>query len=132
VRQLPKGAGISYGSTFHLKEDTTVGVVGMGYADGLPRLLSNRGWGYAQGRCLPFLGRVCMDMVMVDLGKNGTHRVGDWITILGNGKTGAMTAGDVAGMAGTIPYEILCLLGRRSPRFFLEDPMTETPFHEDP
>lgn len=132
VRQLPKGAGISYGSTFHLKEDTTVGVVGMGYADGLPRLLSNRGWGYAQGRCLPFLGRVCMDMVMVDLGRNGTHRVGDWITILGNGKTGAMTAGDVAGMAGTIPYEILCLLGRRSPRFFLEDPMTETPFHEDP
>ncbi|MHB1562523.1 MAG: alanine racemase [Leptospirillum sp.] len=131
VRNLPRGSGISYGSTVRLQEDTTVGVVGMGYADGLPRLLSNRGWGYAQGRCLPFLGRVCMDMVMVNLGKGGGHRIGDWITILGNGKTGAMTAADVAGISGTIPYEILCLLGRRSPRFYHEDPMTEIPIHED-
>jgi len=132
VRQMAKGAGISYGSTFRLKENTTVGVVGMGYADGLPRLLSNKGWGYDQARCLPFLGRVCMDMVMVDLGRNGTHRLGDWVTILGDGKSGAMTAEDVAGMAGTIPYEILCLLGRRSPRFFLEDRKTETSFNENP
>ena len=132
VRSLPSGAGISYGSTVHLKESTTVGVAGMGYSDGLPRLLSNRGWGYSQGRCLPFLGRVCMDMVMLDLGKSVTHRIGDWITVLGNGKTGAMTAGDVAGISGTIPYEILCLLGRRSPRLYRNNPTTETSIDEDP
>ena len=132
VRSLPKGKGISYGSTFHLKKDTTVGVAGMGYADGLPRLLSNKGWAYSQGRCLPFLGRVCMDMVMLDLGESGTHQIGDWITVLGNGRSGAMTAWDVAGISGTIPYEILCLLGRRSPRVYLEDPRTEMPFHVDP
>ena len=132
VRSLPSGTGISYGSTIHLKESTTVGVAGMGYSDGLPRLLSNRGWAYSQGRVLPFLGRVCMDMVMLDLGKRGTRRIGDWVTVLGNGKTGAMTAGDVARISGTIPYEILCLLGRRSPRLYRENSTTETSIDEDP
>lgn len=73
-----------------------------------------------------------MDMVMLDLGKTGTHRIGDWVTVLGNGKTGAMTAGDVAGISGTIPYEILCLLGRRSPRLYRENSTTETSIDEDP
>ncbi len=130
VRDLPAGSGISYGSTVHLEKRTTVGVLGMGYADGLSRLLSSRGWGYASGHRLGFLGRVCMDMVMVDLGPAASFRLGDWITVLGNGRSGPMSASDIARMAGTIPYEVLCLLGRRSPRLYCEEETKGSPADE--
>jgi alanine racemase len=119
LKTLPAGSRISYGGTRVLTRKSRVGVLGMGYADGLPRELSNWGWATREGQRFPFLGRICMDMVMVDL----TDAVfplglGDWMTLLGNGTDQSMTAWDIARHIRSIPYEIVCRLGNRSPRLY--------------
>lgn len=119
LKTLPAGSRISYGGTRVLTRKSRVGVLGMGYADGLPRELSNWGWATREGQRFPFLGRICMDMVMVDL----TDAVfplnlGDWMTLLGSGTDQSMTAWDMARHIRSIPYEIVCRLGNRSPRLY--------------
>jgi alanine racemase len=88
-----------------------VGVVAFGYADGLMKSLSNRGVLYYQGKPVKILGNITMDMTIVDLG--GTQpKVGDWVDIVcqGQGFT------DLAKLAGTIPYELMCNLSKRIKR----------------
>lgn len=119
VKTLPAGSPVSYGGTRVLSRKSCVGVLGMGYADGLPRELSNWGWATREGQKFPFLGRVCMDMVMVDL-TDAIFPVGlgDWMTLLGNGADQSMTAWDIARHIRSIPYEIVCRMGNRSPRLY--------------
>ncbi len=119
VKTLSSGSRISYGGIRTLTRNSLVGVLGMGYADGLPRELSDWGWGIMAGKRLPFLGRVCMDMVMVDLTEADVPvHLGDWVGLLGDRNSLGMTAWDIARRVRTIPYEILCRLGNRSPRVY--------------
>ncbi|KGA94671.1 Alanine racemase [Leptospirillum ferriphilum] len=119
LKTLSEGSRISYGGTFSLSRKTRVGVLGMGYADGLPRELSNWGWASRMGQKFPFLGRVCMDMVMVDVtDAESPVCLGDWMTVLGNGDDSSMSAWEIAGRIRSIPYEIVCRMGNRSPRFY--------------
>ncbi|MHB8421871.1 MAG: alanine racemase [Leptospirales bacterium] len=119
VKTLSEGSLISYGGTRKLSRDSPVGVLGMGYADGLPRELSDWGWGARDNNRFPFLGRVCMDMVMVDLsGADSPILLGDWVNLLGRPGSSSMTAWDIAERVRTIPYEIICRLGNRSPRYY--------------
>jgi alanine racemase len=119
LKTLSEGSRISYGGTFSLSRKTRVGVLGMGYADGLPRELSNWGWASRMGQKFPFLGRVCMDMVMVDVtDAESPVCLGDWMTVLGNGDDLSMSAWEIAGRIRSIPYEIVCRMGNRSPRFY--------------
>ncbi|MCL5286008.1 MAG: alanine racemase [Nitrospirae bacterium] len=122
VRRLPKGHSISYGRTEILARDSIVGILGMGYADGLSRGLSGKGWGVVDGRKAPFAGRVCMDMVAVDLtGLPREPKVGEWVGIIDPKDPESMTVDQMARWMGTIPYEVLCLLGHRSDRRFVGD-----------
>ncbi len=120
VHTLPKGAGISYGWTYRATEDVRVATVPIGYADGFSRLLSNRGHMLAGGKMAPIIGRICMDQCMIDISSGHTIDVGDEITIIGKAGEAAITADDLAAHIGTISYEILCAIGRRVPRLYVE------------
>ena len=120
VREVPKGTTISYGGTFRAPRRMRVGVLPAGYADGISRKLSNCGEVLIQGRRCPILGRVTMDMTMVDLSRTPAARWGDEAVLIGKQGGDEITAGEVADRAGTISYEILCGISARVPRVGVE------------
>ncbi len=111
VKDLPEGHPVSYGRTFITNKQTKVGVVAFGYADGLMKSLSGRGHLYWKSYKLPIIGNITMDMTMIDLG-NTPAKTGDWIDIVGE----AQSFGDLAKVAGTIPYELMCNISERVKR----------------
>ena len=111
VRALPAGAKISYGCTATLERDSKIAVLPMGYGDGLPRCLSNKLEVLIGDKLCPVLGRICMDMCMVDVTGLPEVRAGDIAVVYGPGLTQR-----AAQLAGTIPYELLCQLTPRVPR----------------
>lgn len=118
LRKVPTGTAISYGRTFTTKRESLIATLTIGYADGYPRLLSNRGTVIARGRRVPVVGRVCMDMTMIDATEIPSLAVGDWVTVIGAEGDEAVWADELARLAGTIPYEILCGIGDRIPRIY--------------
>jgi alanine racemase len=125
VKRLPAGHGVSYGHHYVTPRDTVVGVVPLGYADGVPRHASGADGAPGAplgvgGRRLAIAGRVCMDQVMVDLGPGATEQAGDRVVLFGSGADGGPTAQDWADAAGTISYEIVTRLGARVPRVYVD------------
>lgn len=112
VKTIPAGTGIGYGSTVRLKKATTIGVVPVGYADGYDRSLSNKAWVMIDGQPAPVLGRICMNMFMIDLSRGRHPKVGQPITLLGPG----ISAHELAEMATTISYEIVSRISPDIPR----------------
>jgi alanine racemase len=125
VKPIPAGAGVSYGWTWTAPEATTVGLVPLGYGDGIPRHASNQasvGW---SGRLAPLRGRVCMDQFVVELGPAARAEPGDGVVLFGPGDQGEPTAADWASWCGTIGYEIVTRVGSRVPRrYFNASPKT--------
>ena len=121
VRLTPVGAGdsVSYGRTWRAARRSLIGLVMCGYADGLPRSLSNRASVLVHGRRVPIVGRICMDMCMVDVTDVAEVARGDEVVIIGGQGEENITADEVAGLAGTISYEILCAISARVPRLYL-------------
>ena len=113
IAAVPAGTGISYGHTYVTDRETRVATLTAGYADGVPRLLSNRGSVLLRGRRAPILGRICMDQMMVDVTDIPEAEVGDAATILGTDGEAVLSAEEIASQVGTIPYEILCGFDRR-------------------
>lgn len=120
IRKCQKGQSISYGCTWTAEQDTYIGVIPAGYADGIFRRFSSSGMNIAvNGKSCPVRGRICMDQLMIDLGADCTAQRWDKAVIFGDGADGALqTADDIARMTGTIPYEITCGISRRVPRVF--------------
>jgi len=117
VKRVSAGSGISYGHTFTTDRETTVGLVPLGYGEGVPVRASSRvGVGFG-GERLPQVGRVCMDQFMVDLGDRVAHR-GDHVTLFGPGDDGEPLAEDWAVACGTIAYEIVTQIGGRVVRTY--------------
>ncbi len=116
VRDLPAGAKISYGCAATLERDSKIAVLPLGYGDGLPRALSNQLEVLIGDRLCPVLGRICMDMCMVDVTDAPGVKAGDVAAVYGPGLTEK-----AAWLAGTIPYELLCQLTPRIPRLYLEN-----------
>ena len=116
---VPRGASVSYGRTFVAPRDLVVATLPVGYADGWGRLLSNRGQVLIRGRRTPVIGRVCMDMTMVDVTTLPEVRVGDEAVLIGRQGEEEITADEVAEAQGTISYEVLCRIGPRVPRVYL-------------
>jgi alanine racemase len=110
VKSLAAGAGVSYGHTWVADTDTVVGLVPIGYADGIPWQASNRAEVMVGGRRAPIRGRVCMDQFVVDLGPGAADAAGDEVTIFGNADDG-VTAADWATACGTISYDIVTRIG---------------------
>ncbi|MCQ2423638.1 MAG: alanine racemase [Clostridia bacterium] len=116
LRTVPAGVPVSYGGTFVTEGDTVVATVSAGYADGVPRAISGKGEVLLGGRRVPILGRVCMDQFMIDATEVPGAKVGDAVTIFGRDGDCEITADEVASLAGTIGYEVVCGITERVPR----------------
>jgi alanine racemase len=119
VKDSPAGQGISYGHTYTTRERTRLGLVPMGYADGIPRHASSRGPVQVGGSRYAVAGRVCMDQFVLDLGADSAAAAGDEAVLLGVGASGEPTAQDWAVAAGTINYEVVTRVGARVPRVYV-------------
>jgi alanine racemase len=119
TKNVPPGYGISYGHDYITKKATKIITLPIGYGDGYPRTLSNRAPVLIQGRRLLISGRICMDQIMVDVGDMKVE-VGDEIVLIGTQVANKISAEELATLAQTIPYEIVCGLGNRIPRIYLD------------
>ena len=114
VHSLRGGQAVSYGCTFTAERDMRIAVVGAGYADGFSRSLSGRGHVCIRGRRCAVIGRVCMQMHVVDISRVPDVMAGDAAYLLGGEGPEAVSMADIARDWGTIPYEVFCLLGRNT------------------
>jgi alanine racemase len=119
MHTIPSGGSVSYNRTFIASRKTRVAVLPVGYADGYNRLLSNRGNVLVGGQRVPVIGRVCMDMTMIDVTDVPGVQVGHEAILIGQQGSERITAADLAAWQQTIPYEILCAIGSRVPRRYL-------------
>jgi alanine racemase len=119
IRNVPSGTPISYGRTFITKRPSRIGVIPIGYADGYSRLLSNKAEVLVNGKRVPVVGRVCMDITMIDLTDVKNASENNEVIILGKQGKELITADELAFKANTISYEILTSLGSRSQRIYV-------------
>jgi alanine racemase len=119
LTSLAPGDPVSYGRTWRAARHSLIGLVMCGYADGLPRSLSSRGSALVRGQRAPIAGRICMDMCMVDVTDVPDVATGDEVVLIGCQGEEEISADDVAELAGTISYEILCGITARVPRLYL-------------
>jgi alanine racemase len=117
VKEVPAGAAVGYGATAHTTAPTQLGVVAMGYADGIPRIAQNAGV-FVDGKRAPIIGRVSMDQFVVDLGPDSTAVSGDWVIVFGDGSQGEYTADDWGSASLSINYEIVTRIGPRVHRIY--------------
>lgn len=121
IKEVGAGVGISYGSTFVTERPTKVATIPVGYADGYPRNLSNKGYVLINGKKAPILGRVCMDQFMVDITGISDVTYDSEVVLLGKDGDSQITVEELAGLAGTFNYEFVCDISKRVPRVFLRN-----------
>ena len=114
VKAIESDTSVSYGRTYKAPSARTIATVSAGYADGLPRLLSNQGYVLLHGKKAPIIGRVCMDQFCVDVTDIDNVKMGDTVTIFGPG----LSVDEVAQIAQTINYEVVCGIAQRVPRVY--------------
>ncbi len=119
IQDLPKGACISYGHTFHATNNIRTAIVPVGYDNGYMRQLSNNADVLIGGRRCPVLGNVCMKTIVVDITKIPDCRVGDEVILMGGQGQEMVSAVELAHKASTISYELLCLVGKLNRRIFI-------------
>jgi len=122
LKSVPAGTRISYGGTFITERESLIATLPIGYADGYSRHLSNRGEVLVRGRRAPVVGRVCMDFTMADVTDIPKVSVGDEVILIGKQGRERVTADEIAAKIGSIPYEVLCLIGKRVPRIYKSPP----------
>jgi alanine racemase len=118
VKRVRAGSYIGYGCNYQAKSTMTVGVVPVGYFEGIPRHLSNMGFALLKGAVVPFVGRVCMNMTILDISKRPRAKVGDEVVIIGSSQTKEITATDMADWASTINYEIVSRIPEHIERIY--------------
>ena len=119
VKTLQAGQSVSYGATWTATEPCTIATVSCGYGDGYPRRLSGLGRMVVKGQSAPIVGRVCMDMTMIDVTGIENVKAGDEVVILGEDGRERVSVEEIARVAGTINYEVTCLITSRVPRVYL-------------
>jgi len=119
VKEIPEGARVGYGGAFHASHAMRIAVLAAGYADGVSHRLSNKGKVIAAGKLVPILGTVCMDLTTIDISHTTSLMPGDEVTLLGREGDASLDAQQIARMAGTISYAILCGIGARVERVYV-------------
>jgi len=119
VKEIPEGARVGYGGGFHAPQAMRIAVLAAGYADGVSHRLSNKGKVIAAGKLVPILGTVCMDVTTIDISHTTSLMAGDEVTLLGREGDASLDAQQIARMAGTISYAILCGIGARVERVYV-------------
>jgi alanine racemase len=120
LREMPAGQALGYNGTYVTKAPSRIAVLPVGYADGLNRRLSSRGRVLVRGAYAPIVGRVSMDLTMIDVTAAPAAAVGDEVILIGNSGNLQITASEQATLAGTISYEILCAISKRVPRKYIQ------------
>jgi len=118
VKRVKKGSLISYGGTYKTNRDTDIAIISIGYGDGFSRALSNNGEVIIRDKKYPIIGRVCMDMTVVELGKNSNVKKGDDVILIGESKNERIFAEDIAERCKTISYEIVCRINQTIKRIY--------------
>ena len=121
VKEIERGTPVSYGGTFVAKEKMKIATIPVGYADGYPRSLSNKGYVLIRGKKAPILGRVCMDQFMVDVTDIEGVSIMDQVTLVGTDGDKNITVEEAADLAGSFNYEFVCGIGKRVPRVYFQD-----------
>ena len=117
VKEIEKGVGVSYGHTFIADKKMKIATIPLGYGDGYFRNLSNKGYVLIKGKKVPIIGRVCMDQFMVDVTGMDVS-IGDEFTLIGKDGDENISVDEIAKLAGTFNYELVCDLGKRVPRVY--------------
>ena len=125
LKKVPPGFNISYGITFQTKNHTTIATVPVGYADGFNRLLSSRGHMLVHGQKVPIVGRVCMDLTMLDVGGIGGVALEDEVVVFGEQGNESLTADEIATSLNTINYEVVSTITDRVPRVYSRSSATK-------
>lgn len=119
VKEVEKGVPVSYGGTFVTeREMTRIATIPVGYADGYPRSLSNKGYVLIHGTKAPILGRVCMDQFMVDVTDIPDVKTGDPVTLMGRDGDENLPVEILSELSGRFPYEFVCCISKRVPRIY--------------
>ena len=121
VKEIERGTPVSYGGTFVAKEKMKIATIPVGYADGYPRSLSNKGYVLIRGKKAPILGRVCMDQFMVDVTQIEGVSFGDKVTMIGKDGNEILPVEVLSEVSGRFNYEFVCDLGKRIPRVYVRD-----------
>ena len=119
VKEVPAGIALGYGGRYITPRPSRIATIPAGYADGLDRRLSNRGHVVICGQCAPIVGNISMDLTLLDVTEIPQLAVGEEVILIGRKGACSVTALELAEMTGTIPYEILCGIGKRVPRRYL-------------
>ena len=120
IKQVEKGTPVSYGGTYVTKENTRIATIPIGYSDGYPRGLSNKGYVLIHGKKAPILGRVCMDQFMVDVNNIPEAAEGDEVTLIGRDGDKQLTMEELGDISGRFNYELACGLSKRIPRVYIK------------
>jgi alanine racemase len=126
VREAASGSSVSYGRTFIAPSDMTIGVIAAGYGHGMSHRLSNRGEVLFRGTRVPIVGRVTMDMTMIDLTGFADPVSGEEVVIFGSQGIHEISVDDVAGWDGSLNYEVLCRISKRVVRIYMKSGRVES------
>ena len=118
VKDLPAGRAVSYGGTFVTDKTTRVATISVGYGDGYPRSLSNKGYVLIRGKRAPILGRICMDQLMADISDIPGAAEGDLVTLIGTDGSETITCEALGDLSGRFNYELVCDINPRVPRVY--------------
>lgn len=121
IKKVPAGVQISYGGTYETDSETVVATVPVGYGDGYPRSLSNKGYVLVRGMRVPIIGRVCMDQFMIDVTLVPGVSTFDEVTLIGCDGDECITMEDLQHWSGMLNYELACLIGKRVPRVYTKN-----------
>lgn len=121
VKELGEGEAISYGGTYVTEKQTKVATIPVGYADGYPRQLSNKGWVLIHGKRAHILGRVCMDQFMVDVTEIPDVKAGDEVTLIGRDGNEFISIEEMGDLSGRFSYEFACEISKRVPRVYIRN-----------
>jgi len=119
IKNLPDRSSVSYGCTYHTRGARTIGVLSAGYGDGIPRSLSNKGEAIIGGRRVKMVGRICMNMTMVDITGLKGVKPGTSVVFMGEQGDQRISGDEIGRWADTISYEIFCAIGGRHPREYV-------------
>src|SRR5208282_3819495 len=120
MKDVPSGTPLGYSAAFYTRRPSRIATVPVGYADGLSHALSNRGYATVRGRRARIVGSISMDLSLLDVTDIPGTNIGDEITLIGGSESGSITAVEIAQMLDTVPYEVLCSIGKRVPRLYVE------------
>jgi len=121
LKEFPAGSPLSYGGTFVTRRPSKIAIVPVGYADGYSRAFSNKGVMLVRGRRVPVVGRVCMDLSLIDVSDLAVVELGDEVVVMGSQGEESLRAEELAGLLGTISYEIFCGVAARVPRLLVNN-----------